>query len=143
MITKDWAVAKTRQIRRAFPLPKDVTIGIRLLKAGTTWGGMRISGLCTSRGIIDGKRHYSIGIVHTLDSDDAVLVLLHEYRHVMQWVNGWLSDHPLYAEDGEPTMARTSTWHGQSYGYLSYWALPWEVDARQFAFDNVGDFFDE
>ena len=85
-------------------------------------------------------RTFEIGIVHTLDTDEAVCVILHELRHVRQYIWGWLVDHPV--ESNGRTVAYLATWHGLACPHSNDWYTPWEIDARAFE-QHAGDYFDE
>ena len=131
MITPSFIASILDHLRRDYPLIDDISIVPMTIPVRVPVKGRQADGWCRSKGVINGKRTFHVGILHTLDTDEAVVVILHEYRHVMQYVYGWLNDVPIYPE-GTPRQGWNTTWHGVDYSYLGYWASPWEVDARSF-----------
>ena len=116
-----------------------VNLKIVMMPCRVPLHGRMIEGYCKPLDPVEGIPTFEIGILHTLDTDEAVVVVAHEFRHVCQHVWGWLTHERVY-EDNPRVVVKL--WHGVCYSHLGYWAQPWEVDARQFE-DMAGDYFDE
>jgi hypothetical protein len=128
---RTWTKHKRQLIRDAFKhafwemnlYKLDVHIDIRLV------GTPNAPGACT-----DAETKYVVHIDGTQDQEDIAETLFHELQHVIQYALGYL-------QDAESKVYWLGNWYTGDYQDTTtsdYWDAPWEVEARQVAW-NVSE----
>lgn len=112
---------KLDQIAADRPLSAPIRIFPKAMPSVRVIDGVVCDGYCCYLGIVDGAHHFEIGVLRSVSNDDSVRIIVHEWRHIEQRMNGWL--------------VGQNTWNGHDYSTLTYWDKPWEIDARQFEKD--------
>ena len=112
-------IALLNRLATDFWLPDDVKFIVTMIPSSRTGRDGSYTGRCSYWGIVDGERQFEIEVISTCGYAAAVEITLHEFRHAVQRVNGWIVD--------------SDCWYTVDHERTPYHKRPHEIDAREFA----------